>query len=388
VDKTFEGRGITISPLNRPNISVANPGLDREVGKGTSPPVMALVQEWEAPWHGLVYWESEYQATQGLISLQRRPFLVLDQYATTGMVFWVPTRMLYPNAPTSTDQDYLKWATHYVTAAVQQAHEFARAAKQVSEMAQPPLLFYSAEMLARAVVAAVLGPDELKTQSNHGIEAVRQPSGELRGCIKWQRRGIFPALYRTVRWDVMYGHLATTGHRRPQFHVLECLRRLEIVQWPDSVRWNDHQVWAHHKRLLRAWDDQRPDDYYLKSAVVNQESLFDVPDVIVEFTVLYYLGMLARYHPARWRDLLAGRSPEGFYLRQAAETLFPRFIRHIADLLPTQSPAEKTFYPTAWVEQLPSFEDLQPDLQGLRAHGSALEIAKYPAPDEWQPPQE
>lgn len=374
-------------------ITIANPGRDRDTGQLDVHPnpfhydageaALRLIQEWEDPWPTLLFWESEFQARQGITNLCRRPYLTLDRSGVDGMVRWVPTRMLFPDALTTQDPEVIEAAVRYVTAAIQQAREFATAAEHVSEVSRPPLHFYAAEMLARAVAVAVLGPDILVRHSQHGLKVLRPSTREAPTLVQWQARGEFGALYRATRWDSAYGS-EPTKVQWPIFHIWECLRRLELVHWPDSVQWTEHGRASGHARLMQPWDPDHPEERYLKGTEVDQKRLYDVPDVLVEFMVLYHLSVLARYHPVAWRDLLAGREADGFHLRRAGGRVFSSFVHHVADLLPTDAPPEKVFYPTHWVETPPTFDEVQHALRTIGYSTLNLSVAQEPAPPEWR----
>ena len=373
----------------RPHIQIANPGRDR----------WALARQGADPWHHLAFWEAEHQAHEGLQFLRRGPYFVVTESLTADQDLWVPTAMLYPAAAIPDHSDEWVALAQDVAATVREAHEYARAAMLVPETTRPVLHFYAAELLAHAVSRAILGPAAVIARRGHGLSAPSDGS-EIPIMIRWQPSGDFATFYRAVRWDTAYGgERERLPHPKPQFHGWECLRRLRLFDISGSMTWPPphrltSDMWKAHRRLLRAVPP-RPDvapfsdprSFALTRDSLRCEPLFDLPDVLVEYMVLYYLSILARYYPVAWREHLAGRTPDGYWWREALQDIFPEFLANITSLLPHPDPRDGIGRPAEWITARPTPEtvqqslDLPPDTVGLASAPRFL----HPRPAPWYP---
>lgn len=349
-------------------IRVLNPGQNREVAinwfryghpfhKDAGQAALEQLDSMRDPWLDLAFWESTYQVKEGIASLCRQPFFRANQGGDPEK--WVPTRLLYPNALTTKNKTEVSNAVEQITASVRQGREYYLAAQSVSEEARPTLYYYSAMMLARATVMAFLGVNELEKNRSHGL-SVRSPSDtdSWPQLVGWDTRGNFVALYRTVRWDTLFGVEPPKKTDLPQFHIMECLRRLNKMTWGDEVSWADstHST-SSLSTLMKAWDplEQTP---YLRPEEVSMRRIYDIPDILVELMVLYYFSIVARYHPVTWQKLLAGDYKEGYFLRKTASYIYFEFVRHILELLPT--PRKEDFLKQVeWVNDVPDPATLQ-----------------------------
>ncbi len=378
------------------DVRVANPGRDRETSTGYVLPrykarfdagdeALRWLRSLEDPWPELARWESDHHVRASIRQLCSYRYLVVpDPSSPETRDLWVPTRMLYPTALRCED-GRINDAAALVVLAVRQAREYDKAAKQVSETARPTLYYYAALMLARAVAIAVLGPDEFKASAQHGLNV---PSGtEEPFQIKWQAKGAFPALYRAVRWDVCYGERPRVSPPvAAQFHIVECLRRLGYAVGHDALAWADGTGAIGVQRLLMADDPQTVAGrapFFDADHLPNAGTLwfFDVPDIVVEFMVLYYYSILARYHPLAWRNVLAGTDEHGYLFRRSSNEVYIRYVQHVEEQLTGPAPGPYV-RPQEWIDVKPDAASLQTKLPIILGQPRSP-IQYYPPPGEW-----
>ncbi len=389
---------VEVTKISNPEsivIHVKNPGRNREIQSNwawrrspfkpdTGLDALEQLESMKDPWLDLAFWESTYQAREGIESMCRRAYFQMDAFSEPAQ--WVPTRLLYPHAVTTRKGDDLNSAVAYVTAAVRQGREYYTAAHAVSEEARPTLYYYSALMLAQAAVGALLGLDELETNRGHGLSVNGHPRlAAWPQLVTWQRRGNFVSLYRIVRWDTQFG-LGTPKKSVafPQFHVMECLRRLNKVTWGDEVKWAQAGEHSGLNRLMAVWDETVISPY-LRFEDVGQRDIYDVPDILVELMVLYYFSIVARYHPVAWQRLLAGEIAEGYFIRRAADEVYGSFIRHVKELLPYPQ-RQGLMKPAAWVGVLPDPIGLQQSWTVSNSRSIPYKLLEPPG--EWEEPSQ
>ncbi len=325
------------------------------------------------PWETLQWWESPWQARAGIKMLARRPFVHLGRSDMAQRELLVPARMLYPYALRTSEDNRIERAAGTIAAVVRQAREMYTAAQAagVTDLGRPLLYFYGALALAKAATAALFGADAL--ERTHGLGTERAPtiSDNEPGwptLIEWQGRGHFPMLYRAARWDDLYAccYPDSRWHGRPaldpplRFHILECIRALQYpwgtlpstgLAAPGTSLF-DAQM---RPGLLLPYRDRA--DMYMTRETPIATLLVQVPRVVVQYMLLYYFSILARYHPAEWQRLLAAdREPEGYIFRVVAERVAHDYADEIARLLPN-TPRSWSFAPEEWAADRPALDD-------------------------------
>ena len=129
------------------------------------------------------------------------------------------------------------------------------------------------------------------------------------------------ALYHATRWNE-YWVSRQTSNPWPQFHILECLLSVGIVVSQKFLRVPyqlDHLLWS--------YDPAQTDILPGTVRHVTQTPEFEVPRIAVLFMIVFWLGVITRYHPVSWQQLLAGSEPEGYNFRQALEDVPVQFVK-------------------------------------------------------------
>jgi hypothetical protein len=324
------------------------------------------------PWETLQWWESPWQAKIGMKTLARRPYLGLQRPNGSRVV--VPTRVLFPYALQASEQDRIERAARVIAAAVRQAHEMYAAAQTagVTDLSRPLLYFYGAMGLAKAATVALFGVEAL--EGAHGLGRASGPTESSEQApwptlIRWQGEGQFPMLYRAARWDDLYGccHKDSRWRGRRnleeplQFHVLECIRALQY-DWGTLRPTGLAQPYTalYYTQVYQAMllPYRGPDDMYMTSEMDLATPLIQAPRVLVQYMLLYFFSILARYYPAEWQRLLAAdQEPEGYVFRVAMEQVAQDYLYEIVDLLPN-TPPSRTLARDEWSTVRPSRGEL------------------------------
>lgn len=324
------------------------------------------------PWETLQWWESPWQARIGVEYLARWPFLRLRRSDLDQHDVLVPTRLLYPYALRSSQKDRMERTAYTVAAAVRQAREMYTAAQStgVTDLGRPLLYFYGALGLAKAATALLFGADAL--EEAHGLgtgyaPTISHDTPDWPTLIEWHGKGQFAMLYRAVRWDELYAccyrESRWQGHPRLQqplrFHVLECIRALQYP-WgtlpPTGLPAPGTALFNAQARPGLLLPYHGPSDMYQTSETPHTASLVQLPRVLVQYMLLYYFSILARYRPVEWRRLLAAdHESEGYVFRAAMEQVAQDYVREIMHLLPN-TPPPWTFAPESWGAERPTLD--------------------------------
>lgn len=375
VPLTIVNRGFTrdeVSPLKSPGgIYQPNPANGMYMSIGEPSAVMRVMMQ--DPWETLQWWESPWQARVGIGFLTQHPFFRLRRAMFDQTDTLIPTRMLYPYALQSSQEGRVNLAAHTVAAAIRQAREMYTAAQSagVTDLARPLLYFYGALGLAKAAIAALFGAEAL--EEAHGLRrdyapTVSSDQPDWPTLIEWQGRGQFAMLYRAARWDELYSccyeDSRWQGRHSPpwplRFHVLECIRAL-------NYPWGTLPATGLARVGTALFDAQtRPgllmpyrtgETPFLTGETPLETPLVQVPRLIVQYMLLYYFSILARYRPAQWQHLLAAdQEREGYVFRVASEQVAHDFVHEIVSLLPNVPP-HGTYGPEAWTAQRPDISD-------------------------------
>ena len=92
--------------------------------------------------------------------------------------------------------------------------------------------------------------------------------------------------------------------------------------------------WAEADRPLRLVQRAVADDIFLQRTTPLERPLFEVPTVLVQYMVLYYFSILARYYGLEWQRLLtATQEPEGYVFRTALEVVAYDYVLDMSHLL-------------------------------------------------------
>jgi hypothetical protein len=322
------------------------------------------------PWAKLQWWESTLQARQGVVWLARRPFLELTN-RDTGEDCITPTRMLYPYALRSGDEEPVARAGNRIAALVRQARELYMAAETrvVTDLSRPLLYFYGAVALAKAATTTLFGADN--TEKGHGLTSKLDAEGVESGIIAWRAQGTFPMFYRATRTDDSYRARVDDSNvwlRDPtnaslRFHALECVRALgynwgllpPAVQSPKGVNVGNSEERGNCLLPYRRGDGEP----YMNSNTSLDRPVVEVPRVVVQYMLLYYVSMLARYETARWQTLLEGReNEEGYVFRAAMDRVAYDFACDMVALFPSEPPRASVSGPQReWCSQPPTHDD-------------------------------
>lgn len=304
--------------------------------------VSLSIAESEDPLPHFLIGESEWHAREGINKLRNAPFVAWGNYRDDLKISALS--QIYPREFVAS-QASLEDDVRFVIAAVRQAKEYYGTGMTVSELTRPTLMYYSAVMLAKALAVAVFASEYIQCQTGHGL---RTPKGgvDLHGAktqwptfVKWQGHGDFVSLYHATRWD-RYWADRVENDKWPTFHILECLRSIEIIPSHEMLK-NPlalyHLMWSH-----------LPGQPAVLPTTVNhvtQTPAFEVPRVVVFYMVLFWFGVMARYHPATWQELLTGKAEEGYFFRLAIDAVPRQFVRAMQEALPSpyhiDSPAER-----------------------------------------------
>lgn len=381
-------------------IPVLNPGWNREGVPllSTSPKGNFFgIHTWgdDNPWTYLQWWESPLQACQGIVWLARRPFLELVN-RNTGEQCIVPTRMLYPNALRGGSKKRIDEAGNRTAALVRQARELYMAAETrgVTDLSRPLLYFYGAAALAKAATTLLFGADNL--EYGHGLSANPGAQGNESGIVVWGARGTFPMFYRATRTDGIYGNSLrdlkawrndpTTANLH--FHALECIRALgynmgllgNAVQSPQNSVIPTAESRGNCLLPYCSGDS----DEYMTSNTPLDRPVVQVSRVIVQYMLLFYFSMLARYETARWQTLLEGReSEDGYVYRAAMDRVAYDFVRDMVALFPNEPPRPSVSGPQRqWCNQLPSL-DIWYQSPRVLMNAPTYELVVVPPLEEW-----
>lgn len=324
------------------------------------------------PWQHLLFWEVPYKVADGLKVLFRTPFYhqgaTFDPHGGIRGPVSVPTRLWYPEALHSGVPERVEPVTTLIPFLVTQAREHYAAARYavISGLSRPILHFYAAEALALAVSTSLFGVRPQADQT-HGLKAdPKHPE-----LITWKQHGMFARFYQSVRADTLYnfeprflGKCPERPWSPPQINVDDCLAALGLT----PSRFAQGVV-------------------PLVSSPRDESEVLVLPPIVLEYLVLYYFSIMARYHPAGWQTLLQGNSERSLPIRQALAQVPDAFVNDLLQFLPVaESPVQKQwFHPqpewtedwdlTQWAE--PSQAELIPELLD---HPSAFGFL-----DEWQP---
>lgn len=348
--------------------------LERPYSLNPTEALLSTLASNTSPWETLQWWESPWQAQIGIQVLARRPFLRLHRSTLDQHEVLVPARVLYPYALHTSQGEHIERAAYTVAAAVRQAREMYTAAQTagVTDLSRPLLYFYGALGLAKATTAALFGADALEKE--HGLGTGRAPTvsndtPDWPTLIEWHGKGHFPMLYRAARWDELYTCCYKDSRWQGKrdlnpplrFHVLECIRVLQYP-WgtlpPTGLPVLGTALFDARMRpgLLLPYQQARARDLYMTSEAPRTTPLMQVPRVVVQYMLLYYFSILARYHPAEWQRLLAAdRDPEGYVFRSAMEQVAQDYLHEIVHLLP-YAPPRRTFAPEQWSAERPSLD--------------------------------
>lgn len=274
------------------------------------------------PWQDLLPWEVTHNVGAGLKTLFMTPYY--SQGPTLGNLdgVAVPTRLWYPDALHSGDSDRVEQAARTIPFLLRQAREHYAAAglSSISDLSRPVLHFYGAEALAGAVATSLFGvwPGRDRRDRQHGLSAdYAHPE-----MIILQPRGLFTRFYRAVRSDTLYNcHAGFLGrssdHPRllPRVHVDRCLAALGYTE----------SLFARGVVPLAPSQDQKTPDL----------DVLVLPDAVLEYLVLYYCSIMARYHQVDWQTILQGDSERTLPIRRALAVAPGAFVGHLAQFLPT-----------------------------------------------------
>src|SRR5260370_30520 len=120
-------------------------------------------------------------------------------------------------------------------------------------------------------------------------------------------------LYRGARWENLYGCCYKDSRWRGkrnldeplQFHVLECIRALRY-EWgtlkPTGLAQPDTAFYYTQLQQAMLLPYHGPGDMYMTSEMDLATPLMQVPQVLIQYMLLYYFSILARYHPAAWME--------------------------------------------------------------------------------------
>jgi|GEM_PF-4821407 len=368
-------------------LDVLNPGFDRTCAMSWPfahrlSPTYGLPEHGTAgtqsvpmpdPWTRLLWWESQWQAEIGIKDLCAQPYIDLQNLPGMGYgdEIAVPTRAWYPYALCSSQTDRIKTAARTISALARQARELyaAAAASDVTDVSKPILYFYGAEALAQAVIISLFGVERFESRHarEHGLNCPREhgvttrhPDGvKWPTTIEWKPKGIFAMFYRATRWDRLYDCCSThsawksiTSTVTPEFHVLECIRWLGL-DWGTlpATGFEIEQPYqaVPASRLEPLLMVYRPGGHlFLSIHTPRPFPSVNVPRAIVQYMLLFYFSILARYHTVIWQELLAGvEEPEGFVFRVAFEQVALDFLNEMTSLLPRPFPDGRT-RPIAW----------------------------------------
>jgi YaaC-like protein len=347
-------------------LDVVNPGFDRDsLTTPSTPPRQTgffsqpVTDLWpENPWARLQWWESPLQAQEGITALCANPFVSLKGFNESRG--YVPTQLLYADALRASQLDRVERAAKCIAANIRQAREQYVAAQSaaVTELSRPLNYYYGALSLAKAATAALFGTEHV--EAAHGLGHEAGPSDRCPDratwptVITWQRQGAFPMLYLAARWDTVFERWGKLGFNgRPKFHVLECIRFLGY-EWgtlpptgfsrPGTLVVGRREM---EKRLLLYREDG---SLFMRRNTPLTATVFELPNVLVQFMLLYYFSVMARYHIETWQELLGGATDrEGYVFRYAHEEAAQDFAREIARMLPY--PDELTLMaPPDWID--------------------------------------
>lgn len=285
----------------------------------------------------------------------------------------VPIRLWYPNALGSDQPDAIDKMTEEIPALVRQAREFYRAANssEVTDVSRPVLQFYAAEALANAIAHSVFTTTEV--YKSHGLEAAQCPEVVT---LHMNKAGVFPALYKAVRADLLScQHPRFLGSKRPRrkdapnpkVHVDDCLASLGYA----GSKFVEGVV-----PLAQSRDSSEPEVLLL-------------PTLIVQYLVLFYFSIMARYHTVAWQRLLRGDDARSLPIRTALASLPRAFVIEAANYLPTSVPSYMLTYgqrELQWTEKWTLDDWSQPS--GLDEQSDQTVRLRFAQFDEWMPPRE
>jgi hypothetical protein len=303
------------------------------------------------PWSHFLIWESDWHARLGITKLRQAPFVSWERFRTGRRV--LSLEQICPEESNERQASFEE-DVRFVTAAIRQSKEYYQAGLTVSELTRPTLMFYSALMLTQALTVALFGSPYLKRQKGHGLvtKLSEGTPASWPEILTWQARGDFVALYHATRWDG-YWVSRQTSNPWPQFHILECLRSVGIVDSQKFLRGPyqlDHLLWS--------YDPAQTDILPGTVRHVTQTPVFEVPRIAVLFMIVFWLGVMARYHPVSWQQLLVGSDPEGYYCRQALEDVPAQFVQAMQEALPNPYAIANSAVPSSEAEHVKP-QDLQ-----------------------------
>lgn len=326
---------------------VVNPGFNRGSfsagGLGYAQPPLARDAPWNVqrqineiqtriddlsqnPWQHLLFWEVPYKVKDGLDVLFKTPFLYQVPTVDRRAGVAVPTRLWYPDALHSGVPEKVESAKHLIPFLVTQAREHYDAASHavISTLSRPVLHFYGAEALARVISTSLFGVCP-RSDRTHGLTATpSQPE-----LISWKQHGVFGRFYQAVRADTLYNRQASFLGRYPErpwsppeVHVDDCLAALHLTPSRFAVGVVPLASCRRHEH----------------------PEVLALPQIVLEYLVLYYCSIMARYHHVEWQTLLEGDSPRSLPIRQALAQVPKDFVNDVVQYLPTvASPVLREF---------------------------------------------
>ena len=371
-----------MSEIRRTRLNILNPGFNR-FGTYKEPSNDCengshLNGSGFSPWEHLLRWESPLVGRAALKALHDVPYIAHSTWhGNDHTETYLAARDVYPTALNPADDESIERAADSIAANVRQAREAYGAAENVSEHTRPILFFYGALALAQAASTALLGVPQKSLR--HGLTAQVGPGyGHAPlwpTVITWFQSGYFGRLYLTARWDKL--PFNDSGSSRIEgFHILECLRwlcyPLGVIAEPFPMRTTDSAD-VRAARLLPF----SPSLPFGSVGMPLDIGLYEAPRIAVQYTVLYYFSILARYHAASWQDLLQGRNqPEGFPFRAAAMSVPHDFLASLVQLLPLPGTSVLSLARHPATRPIPTIDELYEPLpvttDGERVYNASL----------------
>lgn len=252
---------------------------------------------------------------------------------------------------------------------MQTAREYYKSASRVSLLTQPLLIFYGMVALSKVLFIATYGKES--PSKGHGLETPNQKDFEedfAKLSTRIQRDGTFPQFHSCFCKDKFFNirftikellstvceikvEYETVYHEKSQAIKAQKDRfglRLvdtELKKYGDLEKelsnyfsfstvqsfenslliWNPENI--HKTRALSG------EEYLVLPLKKNEKRLF-LPEMSTHFLVMYLLGMVSRYYPKQWGEIIEGKtSGEIYIIRKFLETTTRKFPNLILNRL-------------------------------------------------------
>ena len=249
------------------------------------------------------------------------------------------------------------------------AREYYEAADQVTILTHPLLVFYGMTALAKTLFISTHGKKSPSTR--HGLQKIKEWSGTFAELsVSIPKEGTFPQFHGCYSKQDLYKMIfsikelmSLVPEIKVEFETVynEKSQALRILRNPDGVHVVDSELSSYvdlanriftipgvnetymphaqeiGNKLILYYSRINPQaedpviravsgEEYLVLPLKRDESNVSVPELSAHFLIMYLLGMLSRYQPEEWGEIIKGEETGEIYIvRKFLETTTRKF---------------------------------------------------------------